>query len=137
MTTIGRFPTSPAGHIHSRTYPPPTIPWHLRIIYLRLSQSAPKNAPKSPLAPSSTSLSKRLPYRLRYSSLILSRCARSQWKRTRRETRSSVRSREVSVARDWCRRRASRTGRLRAPFRMWARVSPCGRGGGGLVGVGG
>lgn len=92
-----------------------------------------QNSPKSPLVPSATSCSSRFPYLRRYSAFTLSRCLGSQWKRTSRLTSSSVRSLLVSVM-AWCSRRASRTGRLSTPLRMWARVSPCHGGGEELVG---
>ncbi len=83
-----------------------------------------QNSLKSPFVPSSTSCSNLVPYFFRYASFTFARCLGSQWNRTRRLTSRSVRSLEVS-ARAWCRRRASRTGRLSTPLMMWARVSPC------------
>ena len=76
-----------------------------------------QNSPKSPFVPSSTSCSSLTPYFFLYASLTFAKCLGSQWKRTRRLTSKSVRSLEVS-ARAWCRRRASRTGRLRTPLIM-------------------
>ena len=83
-----------------------------------------QKSPNSPLVPSSIACARLEPYFLLYSIWTFSKCCGSQWNRTRRLTRSSVRSLDVS-AKAWWRRRASRTGRLSTPLRICANVSPC------------
>lgn len=116
------------SHPPNHTFPLPLLLLTaiLTPLYCCPLQISSQNSPKSPFVPCATSSSRWVPYFLRYSTLIFSKCRGSQWKRTRRLTRSSVRSLEVS-ARAWCRRRASRTGRLSTPLRMCARVSPWGK----------
>ena len=118
--------TVPINPTPNPTQPNPTLKTtlpHLTPPHLPPSHNLTQNSPNSPFVPSSTCTSNLTPYFRLYSTFTRSRCLGSQWKRTRREMRSSVRSLEVS-ARAWWRRRASRTGRLRTPLRMWARVSP-------------
>lgn len=98
---------------HHPTSPISSHPPHLTPLTTSLQKSL-----KSPFVPSSKSKSKLEPYFFLYSALTLSKWRGSQWKRMRRLTSSSVRSLVEVSERAWWRRRASRTGRLRTPFRM-------------------